>query len=832
MRLRVDTITGDSFREAHVNGRVVVRYDYLTKNYEGDVGQQLVEKAQKNSPGVSLSDLIKEMVREVAYGKARLSLSEFVGCFKKNRIADVIASNFAQSLLVNVDLAYISNTKNPHFKVSDEIRFEAQTSVLKNILIFLDKYNLTAAETLFEFLCQQKAEWPMVDMGKLFEEEYEEVNSNGDVSVSTLKNKVSQKISSHIKRLASEAYLEKFNEDKRGFVMGFLMRRVIRYNSISRKMDFCRKEFFHLMEYLDGIGCTVNRIGAESLYDCLYSDSQEMGRYVRERAVNEVKFGVRSDLVGVDVLEKTDSEDCGEPLFFQEGFNVKDFYQRHIAPAIFKFYSSKLQRMLMVREPDLLHKLNDPNNLGIRNYTTSLLRYIGALVETANTDKNVFLTKVREVFGLNNNLIEENFSNQEVQEHFAYCFSKAEEMYRRNLRDALAYREDQEIRDRLVYPEEILKCRDLAVLLEWFLKPRVFKASFPKHMAVSDQEISFMCSVFLRDFLKVSKKLSSKVVMEAKKGRDMLERSFINALDIECRNSIVISFRLMEELDEDGAPLKEHKNELACVSSHVGSFLQGLDPRLSELAMESEGDEIYFHGKRYALLPIEHKNFKKVKMRVPIVPIKKNGKGEKMFGDKKFVEIECLIYTGDKHYIHVKDDIAELFSEDRGKEVSDKYRWLLVFSNKKDLDVFREFMYSSDAREFIKVDDLPEGRQFTNKMRKPERSGNSKKLKEQQNFAITKTFSFPSVVEVEEVGETSEKVLNKRMQVTTAVLETQCQGLEQVLRFYLSDYSNTGHKSFSAERAWPLLFQYFPPEYFGDEVKVFQSQGPKYKKGK
>jgi hypothetical protein len=86
------------------------------------------------------------------------------------------------------------------------------------------------------------------------------------------------------------------------------------------------------------------------------------------------------------------------------------------------------------------------------------------------------------------------------------------------------------------------------------------------------------------------------------------------------------------------------------------------------------------------------------------------------------------------------------------KEVSDKYRWLLVFSNKKDLDVFREFMYSSDAREFIKVDDLPEGRQFTNKMRKPERSGNSKKLKEQQNFAITKTFSFPSVVEVEEVG--------------------------------------------------------------------------------
>ena len=829
MRLRVDSTIEDGVKKSQVNRLVAVRYNYLINDYESDVGEELVKKVQeKESQGKSLNDLIKGMIREVAYDKARLSLPEFVECFRKNGIADVIASNFAESLLVNVDLAYIANRKNETLRVSDEKRFEAQGIVLNNILEFLNKYNLTAAVTLFEFLSQQKLEWPMVDMGRLFTEEYEEL----DLSISTLKKKVAQKISSQIRRLAEEAYLEKFNEDKRGFIMGFLMRRVIRYNSTSGKMVFKYNEFVHLMEYLDSIGCVVNRIGSETLYDWLHSDSGEMDRYREETSVNAARFGIRKDLVGAGVLEKADSKDSAELAFFEKGFDVKKFYDRYIAPAIFRFYSSKLVKMPRVREPDLLHQLNDPNKQGTPNYTTYLLRYVEALIETAKGDPKAFIAKVRDVFGLNNNLIEEDFSDEQVQEHFAYCFSKAEEKYRRNLLDALAYREDEEIHNKLVYPEEILKCRDLALLLEWFLKPNLFKAVFPQHTGLSNQEISFMCSVFLRDFLKVSKKLSSKVVMEAKKGRDMLETYFVNTLDIKCMNSMVIPFRLMEELDENGKPFKERKCELACVSSYLGAFLKDLDPRLSDKAMETVDGEIQYQGKRYALLPIENKNFKKVKMRVPIIPIKKNGSSRKLFGDKKYVEIEALIYTGDKHYIHVKDDIAELFSEDRGKEVSDKNRWLLVFSDKQDLDVFREFMYACDAREFIKVDDKSEKRQFSNKKKKPKRSENSEKLKEQQNFAITKAFSFPSVVQVEEVNKNGDKVVSERVQTTSTVLETQCLDLEQVLTSYLSDYSDTGHKSFAAERAWPLLFQYFPPEYFGDSVKEFELQGFKYKKEK
>ena len=827
LRLRVTRTIEEGIVKPQVNGLVAVRLDHLTKDYKGDVGKQLIERVQEAPPGRSLSDLIKGMAKEIAYDQAKYSLSEFVECFEKNQIADVIATAFAESLAKEIDSAWSANERNhPLVQNNEEKQIEAEIKVLTNISDFLDKYNLTASVTLFEFLSQQKSVSPLVDISELFVAEHVALDS----SITTLKDKVAQKISSQIRRIAEEAYFEKFNEDKRGFVMGFLMKRVIRYDSDSGLMKFEHKQFVYLMEYLDSIGCTVNRIGLETLYDWLCSDSREMARYLEESSVNAARFGVRKDLVGAGALEKVDLKDLPEPAFFQKGFDVKKFYDRYIAPAIFRFYSSKLVKMPRVREPDLLHQLSDHNNP--RNYTTYLLRYVEALVETAKGDPRAFIAKVRDVFGLNNNLIEEDFSDEQVQEHFAYCFSKAEEKYRRNLLDALAYRGDQEIHDKLHYPEEILKCRDLAVLLEWFLKPQVFKALFPQHNDLSNQKISFMCSVFLRDFLKVSKKLSSKVVMEAKKGRDMLETYFVNTLDIKCMNSMPIPFRLMEELDENGKPFKERKCELACVSSYLGAFLKNLDSRLSDKAMETVDGEIQYQGKRYALLPIEHKNFKKVKMRVPIIPIKKNGRSKKLFGDKKYVEIEALIYTGDKHYIHVKDDIAELFSEDRGKEVSDKNRWLLVFSNQQDLDVFREFMYACDAREFVKIDDKLEKRQSSNKKKRPKRSENSEKFKEQQNFAITKAFSFPSVVEVEEVNENGEKVLSKRIQTASKVLETQCLGLEQVLISYLSDYSATGHKSFAAERAWPLLFQYFPPEIFGDFVKEFELQGFKYKKEK
>lgn len=842
MSLRVELRAAIHDQKRIIDPRVKVRFGFLTRESERmtnhEIDRKLREKAQTESPGASLSDLIKSMVKEVAYGQARLSLQEFIERFKKNRLADLIAAKFANSLF-EVDNDVILTTNGPKSVNRPDLNAEAEQIVLRSIVEFLERYNLTGAETLFEFLRQQKADWPMVEIGQLFLEEYEEVDLKGNVTRTTLREKVAGKVLDNIDRIAAEAYQEKFNEDKRGFIMGFLMGRVIQYDAKARKISFNSKEFNNLMTYLDSIGQTVNRMGSETLYDWLYYDSRQMAKYIEEQRVNSTKFGVREDIAKTGVLDDIAPQKDGEALFFDEEFNVKAFHDRYIKPAIFKFYSQKLRRIARVREPDFLHRLNDPENLATQNHTVQLMRYVKALVETAKDDPKNFLAKIREVFGLNDTPMMQGLSNKEVQDHFAYCFAKAEEKFRKTLADALAYRGDNEVVQACVYPEEILACRDLAKLLEWFYSPEVFKKEFPAYGKLPDDQITFACSAFLRDFLRVSKKLSNKQFKEAEQRRDILEKYMRKTLEIRDIAQLTIKFRLLEELGPNGQPLEKKSYEVVYNDRLLGQFANGLNSGLAKIAMHSSDDVIHYGGKIYRLYPQEFKDFKKVRMKVPDMPMvedksdDKSKKGRKqkryLFNKRRLKEIEALIYTGDSHYIHVKDDIARLSSEDRGKEVSDENRWMLVFANDEDAVTFRNFIYSAHARNLIKADDPSERRSLSIKGRKPLRTKNSSLFKEAQSFSISKVFSFPERVEVVEKPKYGPKVKERRLQMVDTLLETQCQNLRALLIYNLTDYSVTSHNSYRSERAWPLLFNlYFPPEYFGDEFKDFQVQGFKY----
>lgn len=843
MHLRVNLKETAADEKRSIDPRVKVRFGFLTREGERlsdqDVDRKLREKAQEDSPGASLSDLIKAMVKEVAYGQARLSLQEFIDRFKKNRLADVIASKFANSLF-EVDNDVVLSPSGPQSARKADLHNEAEARVLQSVVEFLEKYNLTSAETLFEFLKQQKADWPMVEIGRLFLEEYEEIGHKGEVTRTNLREKVAGKVRDNIDRIAAEAYQEKFNEDRRGFIMGFLMGRVIKYDSRARKMSFDPKEFNSLMTYLDSIGQTVNRMGSETLYDWLYYDSRQMARYIEEQRVNSLKFGVREDIAKTGLLDESDVAKPEGALFFDEEFDVKSFHDRHIKPAIFKFYSQKLRKLVRVREPDFLHRLNDPENLGTQNHTVQLMRYIKALVETAKDDPKNFMSKVREVFGLNDTPMMQSLSNKEVQEHFAYCFAKAEEKFRKTLSDALAYRGDVEVKEACVYPEEILDCRDLAKLLEWFYSPKTFKETYRNYRDIPDDQIAYACSAFLRDFLRVSKKLSNKQFREAEQRRDFLEKYMKKTLDIRTVSQIQVRFKLLEELDAQGKPLAKRQYEVAYDDRGLGQFANGMDRQMTKAVMSSDEPIIEYNGKKYLLYPAETKDFKKVKMQIPDMPMVEESppkgrakdavkKRRRLFNKRRLRDVEALIYTGDSHYIHVKDDIARLSSEDRGKEVSDENRWMLVFSSDEDAIAFRNYIYSAHARNLIKADDPAERRSLSIKGRKPVRTKNSTLFKEAQSFSISKVFSFPQRVEVIERDDQGNKVEKKRLQMVDTLLETQCQNLRALLIYNLTDYSVTSHNSYRSERAWPLLFSlYFPPEYFGDKYKNLQVQGFKY----
>ncbi len=805
--------------ENYIDPRVKVRFGFLIRSCENDddknIDLKLREHAQTDSPGASLSDLIKRMIKEVAFSQFRLNLDEFIHRFKKNNLADLIATKFANSLIsVDSDIKYLD--QNSDQQVDGQLR-NLEKQVLLNTVLFLERYNLTGAETLFEFFKQQKDDAPDVSISKLFLEEYIETGEDGVKRKMTLREKVSEKIKDNIDRIANEAYFEKFSEDKRGFVMAYIMGRVIKYSVQDKRMIFDYKEFLALMKYLDNVGYSINRMNGETLYDWLYSDSRQMAVYAREHKLHSLNLEIKNQIK--DVLGESKIEDISEKrdvLFFEENFDVKAFHDKFIKPALFKFYSKKLNSVSKIREPDIFHKLNDPKNLAQINYTTQLMRYIETLINTVKEDRQIFVSKIREIFGLNNSPLLNKLHNKEVEEYFAYCLRKAEDKFRRTLGDALMYRRDTDIHQACVYPEEILKQRDLATLLEWFHNPKLFVDTFPKYKDTPLDQITFACSAFLRDFLKISKKLSNKKFIEATERRDILEKYIKKILKIKDLSEVDVDFYLLEEVSEDGQLLEKPNYEVIFDDKNIQQFSLNDNNKVGLDSIQSGQKFLDMNGKNFLIHPKESKHFKKVRLEIPFIPIVESThkKKKNKFGRKDYKYIEALIYTGDTHYIHVKDEIARIVSEDRGKEVSDENRWMLVFSNADDLNVFREFLYSNHARDLIKADDPAEYRNISTKNFVPKRSKSSSKFKQTQEFSIAKIFSFP------------EKLKDGKIQMVDTMLETQCQNLRSLLIYNLSDYSNTSHHSYRSSRAWPLLFNlYFPPEYFGDKFKDFERQG-------
>lgn len=160
--------------ENYIDPRVKVRFGFLIRSFENEddknIDIKLREQAQSDSPGASLSDLIKRMVKEVAFSQFRLNLDEFIHRFKKNNLADLIATKFANSLVfIDSDLKYLDQNNDQQL---DRQLEELEKQVLLNTVLFLDRYNLTGAETLFEFFKQQKDDAPEISISRLFLHEY------------------------------------------------------------------------------------------------------------------------------------------------------------------------------------------------------------------------------------------------------------------------------------------------------------------------------------------------------------------------------------------------------------------------------------------------------------------------------------------------------------------------------------------------------------------------------------------------------------------------------------------------------------------------------------
>lgn len=827
MVLRVD-LSRPEEGDMGVDPRVKVRFGFLVRNWtrldSREIDRRLREKALEESPGASLNDLIKKMIKEVAYGQARLSLKEFEDRFRKNKLAEVIAMRFVNSLF-EIDVEQRGDDSMP-FSGDDFVRkngVNPEQIVLRNVTLFLERNKLTSTETLYEFLRQQKVDWPMVEMHRLFLAEYEEVGYDGQVRRATLKEKVARKIDDSLASIAAEAYREKFNEDKRGFVMGFMIGRVVRYDRQAKKMIFDRREFRDLVAYLDSIGYDISNFEGRTLYDWLYYDSREMAKYIEEQKVNSARMNTRERLVEVGVLEDGSDSDDAE-LFFNEDFNVKAFHDRYIKPELFKFYSKKLKKLGRVREIDLLHGLHDVGNLGRTNYTLQLRHYLRTLLTVQKNSPGQFLQKIKEIFGLQKSPLLSTMSNQDVQKHFEYFLDQAKSKFETVVMDALSYRNDSEIHQACAYPKEILNCRDIASLMEWFVNPAAFKELYPAHATLPDEQVAYMCSAFLREFMNVMEKMSSRDFVEAEHRRNLLEEDMKRSLQIKYVQTLDVEFQMIEEVDEKGSSFTPPRYDTVINPSGIGEFVNDYDLQLAkeiEQARSVGNGVVLIKGRYYRLHNLESKKFKKIQMKIPRVRF---DAVSGTYVREGCVNTVALVYSGDDHYIHLKGALTRVISQDRGKEVTDECRWMLSFADIAGQEAFKSFLYSRNPKGLVKNEDVAENRFISNKRRKPVVTASSTStFKKGQEFVHTMKMSYVT-------GKIKKKDDHEKwvefLQTEQMMLETQCQKLRELLITNLSKYSISSHDVYRAQRAWPLLFSYyFPPEIFGDKYKFFQDQG-------
>jgi len=775
-----------------------------------DLVDEIISSAVLQSRGsTSLNDIIKSMVKAV-YGSARLSLPEFIERFKRDKIAELIVDNFEKDL-VALDNTFMETDSDEDLSAENIEALEAEVG--EYALRFLIEKGLTSAETLYSCLAQKKDEWRMINLQRIYVSPRTAKNTGDKTKPISLKERLVKVIYDSLAAIAAQAYEEKFNEDKRGFVMGFMMGRVIKIDLEKRKMTFDPVEFDNLMTYLDSIGYSVAKLEGKSLYEMLYDESREMAGYIQEQKIMCLRFGVRNKIVAA--MEILPEDQGADKLFFEDGFNVKAFYDKYIRMAIFRFYSKKLSKLGMVREVDLFHKLLDPENQGRTNYTIQMVRYVQNLVKMSREAPEVFMMKLRELLGLEKSPLYEDLTDEVVFTQLRFFLRQSEAKFRRTMVDALFYRQDPEIHAACSYPEPILSCDNVADLLEWFVEPDAFKKKYPEYQATPDDQIVYMCSSFLRGFIYTMQEMSNKEFMEADIWRDLLEKKDKEELEIKEIEKLDLKFKVLQEIDKDGVVPHKPKLELALDTRNLGQFTKGteveehVDADLSGLVMGNNNLlQIEWQGRLFRVLPREMKNFTLVEMLVPVDHVDERGK---QVVEK--VRIRVLIYTGDSHYIHVKDPLTRVTSQERGKQISDVCREMMVFSSLADLRVFKNWVYRKIGKGLIKVEDPEENRFISNKRGKALRTKSTEDFKKGQKFSCAAYYFIPI------------KGLDGKMQVIKAILERQCWELKPLLLDNLSEFTDTSHDVYRAQRAWALLEQYFPPDIFGDKFRKFQNEG-------
>lgn len=785
--------------------RVEVRFGFLTSDQQGInekfVDDLLKDKVERVSADSSLKDLIERLVTEVAYRKARLTPTEFLLAFERASLPELITGQFLVHYLESEKrkMEYLEMARE-EYQIDDEKEKEIEASAKRKTLEFLEKSRLNGAITFYEFLNNLHRKFPYLKISKILE---------GEVEIKLL-----GKIREGFAEIAMNKYKTLYTEDKKGFVMAYMMGRVIKLDPKSGSQDFDSRVFRQVIEFVDQMGDSMESLKGESLYDLLYKESKAMSEYVEAEQIEMGRLHTRSAIEQAGLLESDHSE-LREKVFFDANFDVGEFYQKNIVPSIFRFNSSKFNKLKKVRLVDIIDL--SPEALRQTTFSIEHLRVLKNMVDLHDKNPQEFFEMLRYHLGFNYSPRAAAFKDELVKANMDETFDVVKRKIGKNIEDALAYREEGDpIRTDCRYIPEIIDNHEIVDLMRWILNPGLFKKQFPRCAAVSKEVISHQCKVMLQEFLMVDSTIHDEAFQQVEARREMLEDFAHLGLKIRDERPIDLQFRLMEQVDEKGEVVLDKNKKpnywVAFNNEGLEECHNGLKPEVNKEILENKDLERYeMNGEFYKVYPIEEKKFTKVKMTVPYYDVDEMGRNL----DHKEEEIEMLIYSAKDRFVDSKDILSNLLSQTRGKEISDENRWMLAYPTKRDEAIFKEFLYGIEPHKIIKVEDAAEGRKINRKTRVAEKVSSSVHLKGGQDLAMAKKLDL--------VKKTEGKAKRK-----SNVLETLVQSVPNMLALYLSDNSVSAHPVYRATRAWSLMGIYFNPQVWGDKYQEYKNQGFDY----
>jgi hypothetical protein len=505
-------------------------------------------------------------------------------CDPQKRVSAVLVRGFVDALRQNIP---------PSATFLAPATAVARADAYVRLRAFIEHYKTHDHPTLHDWIQTERVAHPFIDFASLFD----------DALVAALVDAIDFKSS----RIADQVFLSFFERDREHFLTECLFRRVLSFDSegIARVDEAVLSE---LIDFLHGTSYNL-----DDLYNFLYDRIADFSH------IHQARSSTRNDIAGVTPDAVSPPHTSSASILHQD-FDFDSFFQQYFLPPILnkrKRSSYRVVDILGTLTPQQLRQHLYPDESWI-----SFERDFGNF--DTNKSGNGDMEKLRAFFNYGPSPEEDTdpdqsdfFTDEEILYDIACGLESVEKQIRYSFQRALEFKQGTNMSRDCVYPQELLKCRDIRFIISCIVRPAIFFEKYPQYLSsearvqYSEAMIRHVARRMFDHLLFMRTKLNTPEAANRKLNRDKLQQHISYDLQIskaEIISSHPVHYRVKYEIDASDDPVggsPAYHLDYIDDQDYLSSLgkLQQLD---LEIITDEDGREKYF-----VLLPVETKYFKK-----------------------------------------------------------------------------------------------------------------------------------------------------------------------------------------------------------------------------